>query len=221
MFANHLTNYIYSDTFANNLTFAIEIMGTLAFALAGIVVAARKRLDIVGVSMVCGLSAFGGGTLRDILLDRRPFFWVEHHQWLWIILALCIASMLFLRKKHIGLTEKSIQIPDALGLAMFTISGTQIALASGSPLLVSVLMGVMTAIFGGVLRDIACNEIPQAFSDHRPYAVIAFAGSWIYLATEYFSNNDWIASILAFLVIVTLRMLAIKFDWTIPSWASK
>jgi uncharacterized membrane protein YeiH len=221
MFANHLTNYIYSDSFANNLTFAIEIMGTLAFALAGIVVAARKRLDIVGVSMVCGLSAFGGGTLRDILLDRRPFFWVEHHQWLWIILALCIAAMLFLRKKHIELTEKSIQIPDALGLAMFTISGTQIALASGSPLLVSVLMGVMTAIFGGVLRDIACNEIPQAFSDHRPYAVIAFIGSWIYLAIEHFSNNDWLASILAFLVIVTLRMLAIKFDWTIPSWASK
>jgi uncharacterized membrane protein YeiH len=221
MFANHLTNFIYSNTFANNLTFAIEIMGTLAFALAGIVVAARKRLDIVGVSMVCGLSAFGGGTLRDILLDRRPFFWVEHHQWLWIILALCIASMLFLRKKHIELTEKSIQIPDALGLAMFTISGTQIALASGSPLLVSVLMGVMTAIFGGVLRDIACNEIPQAFSDHRPYAVIAFIGSWIYLGIEHFSNNDWLASILAFLVIVTLRMLAIKFDWTIPSWASK
>ncbi len=221
MFANHLTSYIYSDTFANNLTFAIEIMGTLAFALAGIVVAARKRLDIVGVSMVCGLSAFGGDTLRDILLDRRPFFWVEHHQWLWIILALCIAAMLFLCKKHIELTEKSIQIPDALGLAMFTISGTQIALASGSPPLVSVLMGVMTAIFGGVLRDIACNEIPQAFSDHRPYAVIAFIGSWIYLAIEHFSNNDWLASILAFLVIVTLRMLAIKFDWTIPSWASK
>ncbi|TXI11231.1 MAG: trimeric intracellular cation channel family protein [Polynucleobacter sp.] len=221
MFTNHLTNFIYSDTFANNLTFAIEIMGTLAFALAGIVVAARKRLDIVGVSMVCGLSAFGGGTLRDILLDRRPFFWVEHHQWLWVILALCIAAMLFLRKKHIELTEKSIQIPDALGLAMFTISGTQITLASGSPLLVSVLMGVMTAIFGGVLRDIACNEIPQAFSDHRPYAVIAFAGSWIYLAIEHFSNNDWLASIFAFLVIVTLRMLAIKFDWTIPSWASK
>ncbi len=221
MFANHLTNYIYSDTFANNLTFAIEIMGTLAFALAGIVVAARKRLDIVGVSMVCGLSAFGGGTLRDILLDRRPFFWVEHHQWLWIILALCIAAMLFLRKKHIALTEKSIQIPDALGLAMFTISGTQIALAGGSPLLVSVLMGVLTAIFGGVLRDIACNEIPQAFSDHRPYAVIAFAVSWIYLAIELFSKNDWLASISAFLVIVTLRMLAIKFNWTIPSWASK
>lgn len=221
MFANHLTNYIYSDTFANNLTFAIEIMGTLAFALAGIVVAVRKRLDIVGVSMVCGLSAFGGGTLRDILLDRRPFFWVEHHQWLWIILALCIAAMLFLRKKHIALTEKSIQIPDTLGLAMFTISGTQIALAGGSPLLVSVLMGVLTAIFGGVLRDIACNEIPQAFSDHRPYAVIAFAVSWIYLAIELFSKNDWLASISAFLVIVTLRMLAIKFNWTIPSWASK
>jgi uncharacterized membrane protein YeiH len=213
--------YQHYNTVASSLALSIEIIGTLAFAISGIVVAARKRLDIVGVSMVCGLSAFGGGTLRDILLDRRPFFWVEYHNWLWVILGLCIAAMLFLRSKHIELTAKSIQIPDALGLAMFTISGTQIAIASGSPLFVSVLMGVMTAIFGGVLRDIACNEIPQAFTDHRPYAVIAFIGSWIYIACNLLLMSDWLATMISFITIVTLRMLAIRFNWSIPSWFSK
>ena len=215
---SHYQNY---NTVASSLALSIEIIGTLAFAISGIVVAARKRLDIVGVSMVCGLSAFGGGTLRDILLDRRPFFWVEHHNWLWVILGLCIAAMLFLRSKHIELTAKSIQIPDALGLAMFTISGTQIAIASGSPLFVSVLMGVMTAIFGGVLRDIACNEIPQAFTDHRPYAVIAFIGSWMFIACKHLLMSDWMATMISFITIVTLRMLAIRFNWSIPSWLSK
>lgn len=213
--------YPHYDTVATGLTLAIEIIGTLAFALTGIVVAARKRLDIVGVAMVCGLSAFGGGTLRDMLLDRRPFFWVEHHQWLWIILGLCVIAMIFLKTKHIELTEKMIQVPDALGLALFTISGTEIALISGSPLLIAVLMGVMTAIFGGVLRDIACNEIPQAFTDHRPYAVIAFIGSWLYIAMANWTSNEWLPTLIAFSTIVILRLLAIKFNVVIPSWMRK
>jgi uncharacterized membrane protein YeiH len=213
--------YPHYDTVATGLTLAIEIIGTLAFALTGIVVAARKRLDIVGVAMVCGLSAFGGGTLRDILLDRRPFFWVEHHQWLWIILGLCVIAMLFLKSKHIAETEKMIQVPDALGLALFTISGTEIALISGSPLLIAVLMGVMTAIFGGVLRDIACNEIPQAFTDHRPYAVIAFIGSWLYIAMSHWLSNEWLPTLIAFSAIVILRLLAIKLNVVIPSWIRK
>jgi len=213
--------YPHYDTVATGLTLAIEIIGTLAFALTGIVVAARKRLDIVGVAMVCGLSAFGGGTLRDILLDRRPFFWVEHHQWLWIILGLCVIAMIFLKTKHIELTEKMIQVPDALGLALFTISGTEIALISGSPLLIAVLMGVMTAIFGGVLRNIACNEIPQAFTDHRPYAVIAFIGSWLYIAMANWISNEWLPNLIAFSTIVILRLLAIKFNVVIPSWMRK
>lgn len=215
------SSYPHYDTVATGLALAIEIIGTLAFALTGIVIAARKRLDIVGVAMVCGLSAFGGGTLRDILLDRRPFFWVEHHQWLWVILALCVIAMIFFRSKDIELTEKMIQVPDALGLALFTISGTQIALVTGSPLLIAVLMGVMTAIFGGVLRDIACNEIPQAFTDHRPYAVIAFMGSWVYIGIEHWFMNEWLSSLVAFSTIVILRLFAIQLNIVIPSWMRK
>ena len=81
----------------SNTQIAIEAAATLAFALSGLIEAARKRLDVVGICMVMGLTAFGGGTLRDILLDRRPFFWVQHAGWLWVLLALCIAAMVFMR----------------------------------------------------------------------------------------------------------------------------
>ncbi|MDP3137127.1 MAG: TRIC cation channel family protein, partial [Burkholderiaceae bacterium] len=94
----------------------IEAVGTLAFALSGLLEAARKRLDAVGVCLVAGLAAFGGGTLRDVLLDRRPFVWVAHSEWLWVLLALCIAAMAFLRARHFAPTEKAMQWPDALGL---------------------------------------------------------------------------------------------------------
>ena len=121
----------------NNAITVIEALATLAFALSGLLAAARKRLDAVGVVVVAGLAAFGGGTLRDILLDRRPFFWVTHADWLWGLLGLCIVAMLFLRARHFGVTERAMQWPDALGLGLFTAGGTEIALANGMPAIVA------------------------------------------------------------------------------------
>ena len=154
----------------------VEALAILAFAISGLLEAARKRLDAVGICVVAGLTAFGGGTLRDVLLDRRPFFWVEHAGWLWALLLLCIAAMFFLRMRHFAPTERAMQWPDAAGLGLFTAGGTQLALTQGLPAIVAVTMGLITAVFGGVLRDIVCNEIPSAFRDHRPYAVCSFAG---------------------------------------------
>ena len=162
-----------------NGTILFDIIGTLAFALSGLIEAARKKLDIVGMAMVSGLAAFGGGTLRDILLDRRPFFWVENEIWVWILILICIGAPLFIRARHLEPTERAMQWPDAIGLGAFTAGGTQLALTAGVPAVISVIMGVLTAIFGGVLRDIVVNEIPKAFSDHIPYAVIAFTGGWV------------------------------------------
>ena len=158
---------------------AIEFAATLAFAVSGLIEAARRRMDVVGVFAVAFITAFGGGTVRDVLLDRRPFFWVEHADWLWALLIACLLCMALLRRRHLVLTERAIQWPDALGLGLFTAAGTQLALAQGLPGLVAVLMGVVSAVAGGVLRDIVCNEIPAAFHDHRPYALCAFAGAWL------------------------------------------
>jgi len=202
----------------SNAQIAIESAATVAFALSGLIAAARKRLDAVGVCVVAGLAAFGGGTLRDILLDRRPFFWVQHAGWLWVLLALCIAAMLFMRARHFAATERAMQWPDALGLGLFAANGAQIALDAGMPAVVAVLMGVVTAVFGGVLRDIVCNEIPSAFRDHQPYAVCAFAGGWVLVAAQALDAPAWLALIAAAATATLLHVAALARGWTLPTW---
>lgn len=198
--------------------FAIEAVAIVAFALSGVLAAARKHLDAVGVCVVTGLAAFGGGTLRDILLDRRPFFWVAHAAWLWALIALAVGAMLLMRARHLEPTERAMQWPDAIGLGLFTASGTQIALDAMLPSIVAVLMGMVTAVFGGVLRDIVCNEIPSAFRDHRPYAVCSFIGGWVLVLAQHLGVAEWAALVAAGATATLLRVLALHTGYTLPSW---
>jgi uncharacterized membrane protein YeiH len=196
----------------------LEIAGTVAFALSGVMAAARKKLDAVGVCAVASVAAFGGGTLRDVLLDRRPLFWIEHAGYLWAVLALCVMAMLLMRAKHFKPTETTMQWPDALGLGLFAASGTQIALDMQMPVLIAVLMGVITATFGGVLRDIVCNEIPTAFHDHHPYAVCAFAGGWVVVLLQYLSFDPSAVVVIGAASVTLLRLAALRFEWRLPVW---
>lgn len=196
----------------------LEAVATVAFALSGLLAAARKRLDAVGVVVVGGLAAFGGGTLRDVLLDRRPFFWVEHANWIWALLGLSLLAMLVLRRRHLAITERAMQWPDAIGLGLFSAAGAQLALDQNLPAIVAVLMGVITAVFGGVLRDIVCNEIPTAFHDHRPYAICAFAGGWVLVGAQQLGLGDGLALALAAGTAAGLRGLALLLDLRLPPW---
>jgi uncharacterized membrane protein YeiH len=202
----------------NLLQTLIEILATLAFGLSGLLEAARKKLDAVGVVVVAGLAAFGGGTIRDILLDRRPFFWMQHATWLWGLLALCVLAMFFMRARHFELTERAMLWPDAFGLGLFSASGTQVALSMQMPPLVAVMMGVITAIFGGVLRDIVCNEIPRAFKDHSPYAVCAFIGTWILVVAQPLGISEDLALISSAILVTLLRALSLIFGIELPAW---
>ena len=206
--------------FVSLLLTVVEAVATLAFALSGLLEAARKRLDAVGVCLVAGLAAFGGGTLRDVLLDRRPFFWVAHAEWLWVVLALCVVAMAFLRSRHFEVTQRAMQWPDALGLGLFSASGTQLALAQDLPGIVAVLMGVITATFGGVLRDIVVNEIPTALRDHRPYAVCAFAGGWVLVIAQDLGVPPGLGLVLGAACATGLRVLALVTGYTLPRWSS-
>ena len=217
MHENQHMNPLVTQTLSTAQTI-IEIAATAAFALSGVIEAARKRLDAVGIAVVAFLAAFGGGTLRDVLLDRRPFFWVANQWYVWALLTLCAAAMLMPRARHFRVTERAMQWPDALGLGLFAASGTQIALDAQMPGLIAVLMGVMTAAFGGVLRDIVCNEIPSAFRDHRPYAVCAFVGGWVVVAIDRMAQMPTLALAVGGLLATVLRLLAIRLDWTLPRW---
>jgi uncharacterized membrane protein YeiH len=204
--------------FLVNGTLLFEVIGTLAFALSGLIEAARKKLDLVGMAMVSGLAAFGGGTLRDILLDRRPFFWVENEIWVWILILICISALLFMRSQHLEPTARAMQWPDAIGLGAFTAGGTQLALDAGVPAIIAVIMGVLTAIFGGVLRDIVVNEIPKAFSDHIPYSVIAFTGSWVVVGLNFLGVEAFVAVAVAAVFTIVLRVMALLLGWRLPKW---
>ena len=209
---------ILSPPLVDTLRLTLEFVATAAFALSGVIMAARKRLDIVGVCVVGFLAAFGGGTLRDVLLDQRPFFWVRHVEFAWGILALSLAAMVFMRQHHIQPTERAMQWPDTIGLGLFAAVGTDLASALGMPALVAVMMGVTTGVFGGVLRDVVCNEIPQAFRDHRPYALCAFAGGWVDLALRKLDSPEWLPVLACVGVTAGLRMLAVWRNWELPTW---
>jgi uncharacterized membrane protein YeiH len=199
------------------LTF-LELLATLAFALSGIIEAARKRMDIVGVCVVAFVTAFGGGTLRDLLLDQRPFFWVREQYTLAAVFVLSVAALRFMRLKHLAITERSIQWPDAIGLGLFCASGVHQAHALGMPPLVCLMMGVVTAVFGGVLRDLLCNEIPASLRNHQPYALCAFAGGAVYLVCELFDAPEWFSIGACALLTFTLRALTILRNWSLPAW---
>ena len=175
-------------------------------------------MDAVGVCVVACVAAFGGGTLRDLLLDQRPFFWVRHTGYVWGILALCVGTMLFMRQRHFKPTERAMLLPDTIGLGLFAAIGVDVAMAVGMPALIAVMMGVITGVFGGVLRDVLCNEVPQAFSDHRPYALCAFAGGWVDVALRQVQAPDWAPLLACVLVTAGLRVLALWRNWQLPAW---
>ena len=205
-------------TFLPAVQESIEILAVIAFALSGLAAALRAGMDFVGVCFVAGVSAFGGGTIRDLLLDRRPFFWVEQDHLLWLVVSLCLLSSIFIRQSDAELTEKWIQIPDAVGLGLFAALGAQIALIAGSSTIVAILMGVISSTLGGVLRDILCNVVPKVFNDHQPYITLAVLGSLIVVGLDQFGMAQWVALVAAVGVTTAARLLVLACNISIPIW---
>ena len=195
-----------------------EAIGVLAFTVAGVLAGVRKRLDAVGVVVIAFLTALGGGTLRDVLLDRRPFFWVAHEEWVWVVIVLGITGSIFMRARHFEPTFRAIQWPDAIGLGLFAASGTQIALDAGSTPLIATLMGVVTAAFGGMIRDILVNDIPWVVASYQLYAIIAFAGGWLVWLIGALGAAPALAVGIGAIAITLTRMLDIVFNWQLPNW---
>jgi uncharacterized membrane protein YeiH len=197
----------------------IEISGTLAFALSGIIEARRKKMDFIGVYTASMLTAFGGGTLRDIFLNRYPLFWIQNYNYPVIILLLSFISIIFFRKNMESNIKKInffLNVFDSLGLGLFATLGTSIALQSNHTIFLSCVIGVITATFGGVLRDIICNEIPNIFKRNELYASCAFLGSLFYAVLFSLGVQDYITFPLSILITFTSRILALRFNLKLP-----
>jgi uncharacterized membrane protein YeiH len=201
----------------NTVLQAIEACGIVAFASSGFIEARRKEMDLIGVFTVAFVTAFGGSTLRDILLDRRPFFWVQHEGYIWLIFVLALIVIPLSHYLRSSTAERAMIFADALGLGMFSAAGASVAQDAQMPMFISVMMGVITGIFGGVLRDVICNEIPLVFRRGQLYATCAFVGCWVCLLLGWAGIGQTAALIACILVTSLLRMLAVRFDLKLPA----
>jgi uncharacterized membrane protein YeiH len=195
-----------------SLVTVIEVIAILVGAFSGFVEARRKRMDIVGVIIVAFIAAFGGGTLRDILLDKRPLFWVQHQEYTILLFVLALAVAPFMKHLRHIVSERLIVVADAMGLGLFAVAGVSQALAADMPVFIAAMMGVITGIFGGVLRDIVCNEVPMVFRDGKPYAICAFFGCWLYILLRQVEVSEDVALWSSATTITVLRLVTWKFD---------
>lgn len=200
----------------------LESAAVLASGIAGMLVAANKQMDLVGAYALACLNAFGGGTVRDLLLDNRPFYWMAHPAFFIALLAITIPFVYSVRMYRLAhaLHRRSVRM-DAIGLALFTIAGSGIALAHDAPLFVAVLMGVVTGTTGGMLRDVAVNEIPDLFRPGGLYASAAFVGAAAFVAALRFGLSYSQSTVLGAFLIVVLRLVSVRLGLAMPSplWA--
>ncbi len=199
--------------------YIVEIIGTFAFAISGIRMAARKRFDLFGAYVVGLVTAIGGGTLRDLLLDVDPF-WMEDSIYL-IVTAAALLLVIVLRKNILRF-ENTFFIFDTIGLALFVVVGIQKSIINveDCPFWVAIIMGTLTGAFGGILRDILVNEEPLIFRKDI-YASACIFGGIVYWFSFSIGVNDIVTQILAATGVIATRIMAVKFKWTLPTLKSE
>lgn len=193
----------------------IEILGIFAFAITGIIEARRKQMDIIGTYSVAMVTAFGGGTLRDLLIAHYPLFWMQNYNYPIFILVLSVLSIFILRKKESfsAPVVMLLGVLDALGLGLFSALGTSFALSGGVYWFNAVLIGVITGVFGGVMRDVICNEVPVFFKQSQLYATCSFIGSLIFvILANYFPVDSLVPLISCIASAFILRIISIKYN---------
>jgi uncharacterized membrane protein YeiH len=192
----------------------IEVLGIFAFAITGIIEARRKEMDLIGTYSVSMITAFGGGTLRDVLISHYPLFWIENYNYPIFILALSVVSIFLLRKRSFGKPMlMTLGILDAMGLGLFSAVGTSYALAADVYWFNAVLIGVVTGVFGGVMRDVICNEVPVFFKQSQLYATCAFFGSLLFvILTNYFPAYSAVPLYSCIALTFALRVISIRYN---------
>lgn len=197
------------------MRYTLELLGVAVFAVSGVLAAGRKNLDWLGVAIIAIVTAIGGGTLRDLLLDRHPIFWIANTTYLWVILGATAVTLAYVR--FWIATRRALLVADALGLAFFTIAGVQLAEMAGHPDLIALLMGTITGVAGGVFRDVLTAEIPLVMRPGRLYATAAILGAAGYLLLEGLGVPSEAAALAGMGMIVALRLAAILWRLELPA----
>jgi uncharacterized membrane protein YeiH len=196
------------------MRYALELLGVAVFAVSGVLAAGRKGLDALGVAVIAVVTAVGGGTLRDLLLDRHPIFWIADTTYLWVILGATVVTLGYVRIWIA--TRRALLLADALGLAFFTIAGVQIAQQAEVSDLIAVLMGTITGVAGGVFRDVLSAQIPLVMRPGRLYATAAIVGATGYVLLVRWGISADGAALAGMAAIAGLRVAAILLRLELP-----
>ncbi len=195
----------------------LDIIGTIAFAMSGAVTAMNKKMDIFGVFIIAFVAALGGGTLRDILIGITPVTWMQNYEYVYVIIIAFALSIIFRRK--FDRLRTSLFFFDTIGLGVFTIIGLQKGVENGLHPIICISLGTMTACFGGVIRDILCNEIPVIFRKEI-YATLCIIGGILFFILQKTRIEPEIITIITASVIITLRLLVVKYNLKLPNLSS-
>nr|WP_321413855.1 trimeric intracellular cation channel family protein [uncultured Allomuricauda sp.] len=196
----------------------IDILGTIAFAISGVLVAMEKRLDLFGVLIIAFVTAIGGGTLRDLLIGNTPVGWMHDLTYVVTIFISVLFAIIFVNK--LKYLRKSLFLFDTIGIGLYTMVGVEKGLEAELLPVICIFLGTMTACFGGVIRDILCNEIPVIFRKEI-YATACILGALSYFLIIQFPVKDEYAYIAAIFVVIMLRLLAVRFKISLPSIYAK
>lgn len=214
---------VYERMITEIVLLVLEIVGTIAFAVSGAFVAIKVRFDIFGVLVIGCLTAVGGGIVRDILIGATPptIFSKLYIIAIATVTAFAVFIIAYYHRKHFDQTREKIEhinnIFDAIGLAVFTASGTELAFVYGlaDNAFLAVTLGVLTGVGGGVLRDILTETSPYIFKKHV-YALASILGATLYFLLRLFTENNVLPSAVASVFIITIRVLATKYRWSLP-----
>lgn len=197
-----------------DIVVVVDIVGSLVFAISGALAAAERRFDLMGIAIIAFVTAVGGGTVRDLLIGAHPVGWLASYHYLLIVLIGVLLTFFFHRKLHYF--RKSFFLFDAIGLGTFAIAGMEKALSFGISPGYAVLCGMISGCFGGIIRDVLCNEIPLIFRK-EVYALPALAGASTYWFLDYLGIIPEVSFPIAIVLVITMRIFAVRLNWSLPS----
>jgi uncharacterized membrane protein YeiH len=189
------------------------LLGTFVFALSGVTTARENHFDFFGATVIAFVTALGGGTLRDVLIGSQPVGWMSDTNYIFCVIGAIIFGVFF--QSAINQLRKTMFLFDSIGIGLFTIAGLNKTLLLGVSPFVALMMGVVSAVFGGVIRDLLTNQIPLIFRQEF-YASACFVGGILYLTMKYWLINEDVCMLTTVIFIATLRILAVRYKWGLP-----
>ena len=193
----------------------MDLLGTSAFAISGALSAMNRRFDLFGIFIIAFVTAVGGGTIRDLLIGNHPVTWMESNMYIYLIGVVTIIAIMY--RKQLDRLKKSLFLFDSIGLGVFTITGVELGIQNDLNPIMCMALGAITGTFGGVTRDILCNEIPIIFRKEI-YATASLAGGFAFLVFYEFGVDEEIIYVITAAIVIFIRLMAVKFHISLPSF---